>query len=244
MRPLERCTRASLSRHCRLLQASTIAPAVRIRENQRRARARGKEFIDDLKSRIRDYETQGVMATAQVQEAAQKVLLEDRRLCALLAERGVPIAEIELYLNGYDYHASFTVTLPTLGAVEMVNTQSQTVSSVDLQQPAKMHASDATNLLALAASPPAMPMDGGFESASQASKSDKFTGSSNDTELLRPDEQSEKDWVLESLLPNLLGPVLDYHCPEIEPVPGQAQSRDGMQRCGKHPRWFPGLWRR
>ncbi|KAN0078605.1 hypothetical protein V8E54_005118 [Elaphomyces granulatus] len=203
-------------------KVSTVAPAVRIRENQRRARARRKELIDDLKSRIRDYETQGVMATAQVQEAAQKVLLENRRLRALLAEKGVLTAEIEAFLHGHHYDASFIAALPTPESANMIDTQSQVAPSVDLQQPAEVHASDAANQLVSAASPPAMPMD---ESASEAGKNDEFIGSSNDTEL-RSGEQSETDLGRGSPLPNLLGPVSDCYCPEIEPVPGQAQSSE------------------
>ena len=216
--------RASLSLYCHLLQASTIAPAVRIRENQRRARARRKELIDDLKSRTRDYETQGVMATAQVQEAARKVLLENRRLRALLVEKGVPTAEIEASLHGYDYDASFTAALPTPEPADIIDTQSQAALSVDIPQPVEMHASDTTNQLVSAASPPAVPMDIGFESASQADKNGKFVGASGHTELLGPGEQAEKD--LERGSPNLLEHVSDCYCPEIEPVPGQAQSSE------------------
>ncbi|KAL8720920.1 MAG: hypothetical protein Q9181_007818, partial [Wetmoreana brouardii] len=183
-------------------------PAVRIRESQRRARARRKELIDDLKSRIRDYEAQGVMATAQVQEAARKVLLENRRLRALLVEKGVPTAEIKASLHGYEYDASSTVPLATPESADIIDTQCQAALSVDIQQPVEMHASDTTNQLVSAGSPPTMPMDIGLESASQAGKNGKSVGSSSDTKLLRPDEQAEKD----------LG--------RGKPVPGQAQSSE------------------
>ena len=167
-----------------------------------------------------------MMATAQVQEAARKVLLENRRLRALLVEKGVPTAEIEASLQGYDYDASFTVALATPEPADMIDTQSQAALSVDIQQPVKMHASDTTNQLVSAASPPAVPMDIGFKSASQAGKNGKFIGSSSDTELLRPGEQAEKDLGRGSPLPNLLEHVSDCYCPEIEPVPGQAQSSE------------------
>ena len=142
------------------------------------------------------------MVTAQVQEAARKVFLENRRLRALLAERGVPTAEIGAFL------------------------QSQAATSADLEQPAETRASDATNQRVLAASPPAMPMDVGFEGASEAGKKGGLSGSSNDTELLRPGEQSESDSESGSLLPNLLGPVSDCYCPDVDPVPGQAPSSE------------------
>ena len=164
------------------------------------------------------------MATAQVQEAARKVLLENRRLRALLVEKGVPTAEIEASLHGYDYEASFTAALPTTEPVDITDTQSQAALSVDIQQPVEMHASDTTNQLVSAASSPAVPMDVGFESASQADKNGKFVGSSGDAELLGPGEQAEKDLGRGS--PNLLEHVSDCYCPEIEPVPGQAQSSE------------------
>ena len=202
------------------------APAVRIRENQRRARSRRKELIDDLKSRIRDYETQGVIVTAQVQKAARKVLLENRRLCALLTEKGVSKGEVQAYLHGYDYDASFAAALLTPEPTDMVDTQSQAIPLVDLQQPAEMYASDAMNRLVSPASLPAMSMDVGLESASDAGENRESTGSSNNTELLRPDEQWEKDSERGSPLPNLLGPVSDCYCPDIQPVPSQAQSSE------------------
>ena len=205
-----------LSLYCHLLQASTIAPAIRIRENQRRARARRKELIDDLKHKTRDYETQGVIATAQVQEAARKVLLENRRLRALLMEKGVTTAEIEASLRGYDHIAS----------AHIIHTQSQAAPSVNIQQPVEMHNSDTTNELVSAASPPAVPIDSGFESASQAGENGKLNGSSSDTELLEPGEQAEKESGRGNPLPSLLEHVSECYCPEIEPVPNPAQSSE------------------
>lgn len=169
---------------------------------------------------------QGVMATAQVQEAARKVLLENRRLRVLLVEKGVPTAEIEASLHGYAYDASFTVALATPEPPDIIDTQSQAALSANIQQPVEMHASDTINQLVSAASPPAVPMDIGFESASEAGKIGRFVGSSSDTELLRPGEQAEKESRRGSPLPNLLEHVSDCYCPEIEPLPGQVQSSE------------------
>ena len=154
--------------------------------------------------------------TAQVQEAARKVLLENRRLRALLVEKGVPTAEIEASLHGRDYDNSFTIAIPTREPADTTDTQSQAALSVDVQRPVEMHASDTMNQL----------MDIGFESASQAAKNGKPVGSSSDTELLQPDGQAGKDLGSGSPLPNLLEHVSDCYCPEIEPVPGQAQSSE------------------
>ncbi|KAI9718811.1 MAG: hypothetical protein M1828_006573 [Chrysothrix sp. TS-e1954] len=207
-------------------KVSTIAPAVRIRENQRRARTRRKELIDDLKRRTRACETQGVTATARVQEAAREVLLENKRLRALLMEKGVPTAEIEASLHGDAYDASFTIASATPESAGIIDTQSQAALSVGVRQPVKMHASGTTNQLISAASPPTMPMDIGLESSSQAGKDGRSARSSSDMELVRPDEQVEKDVGWATPLSNLLEHVSDCYCPDIEPVPGQAQSSE------------------
>ena len=166
-------------------------------------------------------------ATAQVQEAARKVLLENRRLRALLVEKGVPATEIEATIHGYEYDASSTVALAAPTSANITDTQSQAAPSVDFQQPAETHALDTTNKLVSAASPPTIPIDIGLESANQAGKNGKFVGSSGGgTELLSPDEQAEEDIARGSPLPNLLESVSDCYCPDVEPVHGPAQSSE------------------
>lgn len=213
--------RASLSLFCRLLQASTTASAVRIRENQRKARARRKELIDDLRRRTHDYEIQGVMATAHVQEAARKVLLENRRLRALLVEKGVLAAEIEASLYGCRYDASVTPAPANPASAHTIDTQSQAALSAENHQSAPMHASHTTDQLVSVGSPRSMPVPIRPESASRPAKDGISTRSSGDTKLLRPGEQSEKDG---SPLLKPLGNVSDCYCPDIEPVPGEVQS--------------------
>lgn len=56
----------------------------RVRDNQRRSRARQKEYIRDLESKLQTYERQGVQASLEIQAAARSVLDENRRLRALL----------------------------------------------------------------------------------------------------------------------------------------------------------------
>ncbi|KAK3985972.1 hypothetical protein QBC44DRAFT_297851 [Cladorrhinum sp. PSN332] len=70
----------------------------RIRDNQRRSRARKKEYVDELEQRIRDFEQRGVQATAEVQVAARKVAEENKKLRALLRLHGVSEAGIQEYL--------------------------------------------------------------------------------------------------------------------------------------------------
>ncbi|KAK3298713.1 uncharacterized protein B0H64DRAFT_80957 [Chaetomium fimeti] len=76
--------------------------AARIRNNQRRSRARHREFVDELKAKVREYERQGVQATMEMRHAARKVALENSRLRALLASRGVTDEELSSYLAQFD----------------------------------------------------------------------------------------------------------------------------------------------
>ncbi|KAF2271353.1 uncharacterized protein EI97DRAFT_286063 [Westerdykella ornata] len=71
----------------------------RIRENQRRSRARRKEYVQELEAKIRHHEKMGIGASAEIQSAARRVLEENRRLRAMLRTRGVPEREIAAALD-------------------------------------------------------------------------------------------------------------------------------------------------
>jgi hypothetical protein len=72
----------------------------RIRNNQRRSRARQKEYIEDLEKRVRAFESLGAQAGVELQATAQKVAIENSLLRALLGQYGVTPVEVETYLNG------------------------------------------------------------------------------------------------------------------------------------------------
>ncbi|KAH7130394.1 hypothetical protein B0J11DRAFT_251260 [Dendryphion nanum] len=74
----------------------------RIRDNQRRSRARRKEYLQELEAKLRQCEQMGVEASAEIQGAARKVLEENRRLRAMLRTRGVPEVEISAALGFED----------------------------------------------------------------------------------------------------------------------------------------------
>jgi hypothetical protein len=82
--------------------------ALRNRENQRRSRARRKDYIQELEQRIRAYEVAGVRATAEVQAAARKVAEENTNLRSLLSMCGVDDRRTEEFLR--TGNASFVVT--------------------------------------------------------------------------------------------------------------------------------------
>lgn len=52
----------------------------RVRENQRRSRARRKEYLEELEARLRNYESLGIQASVDVQHSARTVLVENARL--------------------------------------------------------------------------------------------------------------------------------------------------------------------
>ncbi|KAI4177438.1 MAG: hypothetical protein LQ343_000419 [Gyalolechia ehrenbergii] len=78
------------------------ANLVRIRDNQRRSRARRKLYTQDLENRLRHFERRGFEVTAEVQVAARKVAKENCRLRSLLNLHGVTNAEIEEHLREND----------------------------------------------------------------------------------------------------------------------------------------------
>ncbi|KAK5138895.1 hypothetical protein LTR04_004076, partial [Oleoguttula sp. CCFEE 6159] len=82
-----------------LLQKSNLA---RIRDNQRRSRARRKEYLQELENKYRHCEAVGVEASTEIQAAARRVLEENRRLRGLLRIKGVGENEIEMAVAAND----------------------------------------------------------------------------------------------------------------------------------------------
>ena len=68
------------------------------RENQRRSRARRKDYVQDLETRLREYERRGVGATVEMQQAARAVEAENSALRSILADFLAP-REIEARLR-------------------------------------------------------------------------------------------------------------------------------------------------
>jgi hypothetical protein len=89
--------------------------SARIRENQRRSRARRKEYIQELEMRLQRYDRLGVQATTEVQAAARRVAEQNAALRSFLNELGKSDSEIEEYLcrsSGTESSASPPQTTP------------------------------------------------------------------------------------------------------------------------------------
>ncbi|TVY19617.1 hypothetical protein LARI1_G002578 [Lachnellula arida] len=79
--------------------ASEKANLARIRDNQRRSRARRKEYLQELEAKLRQCELQGIEASAEIQVAARRVADENKKLRGLLFHNGIADDSIESYLN-------------------------------------------------------------------------------------------------------------------------------------------------
>jgi hypothetical protein len=77
--------------------------AARIRDNQRRSRARHREYVEELKARLDEYDRRGVQATLEMRRAARAVALENSRLRSLLASHGITNQLVEEYLASFNH---------------------------------------------------------------------------------------------------------------------------------------------
>lgn len=75
------------------------ANLARIRDNQRRSRARRKEYLQELEAKLRQCELQGIEASAEIQVAARRVADENKKLRGLLFHNGIAEDGIESYLK-------------------------------------------------------------------------------------------------------------------------------------------------
>ncbi|KAF4126842.1 hypothetical protein GMORB2_0579 [Geosmithia morbida] len=75
------------------------ANLARIRDNQRRSRARKREYLQELEHRLRVCELQGIEASTEVQVAARRVAEENRHLRGLLNRQGIGDDYIANYLQ-------------------------------------------------------------------------------------------------------------------------------------------------
>ncbi|OAA41506.1 hypothetical protein BBO_05492 [Beauveria brongniartii RCEF 3172] len=105
------------------------ANLARIRDNQRRSRARRREYLQELEQRLRLCELQGIEATAEVQIAARRVADENRQLRQLLNEHGFS----EEYINRF-LQAGNAVAGPGMNHRQAFATGEPSMASHALQQ--------------------------------------------------------------------------------------------------------------
>ena len=84
--------------------AASPNPA-RVRENQRRSRARRKEYLEELEARLRSYESLGVQASIDIQLSARAVLSENARLREENAQLKIENNKLNQELEGKTEHS-------------------------------------------------------------------------------------------------------------------------------------------
>lgn len=99
--------------------------SVRIRDNQRHSRARRKEYIQDLEQRLQKFQTEGIHATREVQEAGRKVAVENSLLRSLLVLHGVSDQRVQEYLRAH----TAAISLPTSRSEAVLVAQSHSGQS-------------------------------------------------------------------------------------------------------------------
>ncbi|CZR63468.1 uncharacterized protein PAC_13365 [Phialocephala subalpina] len=97
--------------------AKEKANLARIRDNQRRSRARRKEYLQELEARLRQCELQGIEASSEIQMAARRVADENKKLRGLLAQHGVDDDTVDSYLQTSPLDAPYT---NSSGAVQLL----------------------------------------------------------------------------------------------------------------------------
>ena len=81
--------------HQSLTSQQKDANLARVRDNERRSRARRKEYLSELESKYQNCERMGVEANAEIQTAARLVLADNKRLRAMLTSLGVSDADMD-----------------------------------------------------------------------------------------------------------------------------------------------------
>ncbi|MCJ1286581.1 hypothetical protein MMC26_005927 [Xylographa opegraphella] len=112
----------------------SAANLVRIRDNQRRSRARRKEHLQDTEKRLRELERAGIEVSSDIQKAARKVVDENCQLRSLLRLRGVTDAEIDEHLrrsvNGSEEIAPSPHLLVTGHSVKLLSFTKHTSNAI------------------------------------------------------------------------------------------------------------------
>lgn len=133
--------------------------AQRVRDNQRRARSRRKELLQDMRHKLQEYEHAGAQATLGMQQAARRVALENERLRLLLHRHGVTSEETQAFLRSFGDDGDAArqhspkiqkTALPPLSPPrrDPPKAQSQEHDTSFTQSPSEMHCDAAAQLLA------------------------------------------------------------------------------------------------
>ncbi|KAJ5960297.1 uncharacterized protein N7479_007447 [Penicillium vulpinum] len=101
-------------------QKNNVERLARVRENQRKSRARKQEYVNELEQRLAVCKEQAQQKDIEHRLATQKVEAENRHLKALLGSMGVASASIQQYLQEADTgeNTNRKVAIPAIQRVE------------------------------------------------------------------------------------------------------------------------------
>jgi len=94
--------------------SSSSTRTTRVRDNKRNYRTRQKEYVAELEKTVREFRTQGVEATKEVQLSAQKVLQENARLRQLLRQHGIDCNKVETAISKTSVEMEKTSTIANI----------------------------------------------------------------------------------------------------------------------------------
>ncbi|KAJ5384640.1 hypothetical protein N7517_002551 [Penicillium concentricum] len=104
-------------------QKKKVERLARVRENQRKSRARKQEYVNELEQRLAVCKEQAQQKDIEHRLATQKVEAENQHLKALLGSLGVSSASVQQYLQEADTGANTNrkVAIPAIQRVEGKN---------------------------------------------------------------------------------------------------------------------------
>ncbi|KAI1409115.1 hypothetical protein F5Y13DRAFT_95308 [Hypoxylon sp. FL1857] len=86
------------------------ANLARVRDNQRRSRARRREYVADLETRLKKFERQGAEATYAIQKVARRVADDNKKLRVLLNRLGYDNERIRTFLQAGSSNPTEAIT--------------------------------------------------------------------------------------------------------------------------------------
>jgi len=100
-----------------------------VRNNQRRSRARRKEYIADLELKLREYEAGKSPTSAEDQDRIMRLEWENKRLKSLLKAAGLPQIWMDAYLKLADEsekndHQSIQQSITTTAGISVSTSES------------------------------------------------------------------------------------------------------------------------
>ncbi|KAI0852520.1 hypothetical protein F5Y00DRAFT_226897 [Daldinia vernicosa] len=92
------------------MSSQSQADLSRIRDNQRRSRARRKEYVKSLEERLGLYKRQGAEVTSHIQRAAQRVAEHNQKMRILLNTLGFTDERIDCFLQNGNINPGEAIT--------------------------------------------------------------------------------------------------------------------------------------